>query len=216
MHSLLGSNAIVSVNIALAKAQFKNAKTDSQLSVALHYLGDAYAHQRMNGKGYYGDKGKVKQFGGKMFEKLTGGTAEHAKGSEPDGTDTGLRPDMIYERVNLYTEYVNTLAGSLKDKYQTKGQIDTAVFKRMTDYATKNKVSLIGIMNYEVAKLKGENTFNIMRSTGLADDNWSVYIRNTENYLQENKINYKTDGVYSESLGGAVKTLEGYKFTIIK
>lgn len=213
-HSLLGSNAIVGLNIEFAIQNFKNAKTDEEISNTLHYLGDAYAHQRMNGKGYYGDKGKVKQFGGKMFEKITGGTAEHAYATEPDGSLSGLRPDLIYNRVELYMQYVSTLEVAIKEKYGVDGSIDVDVFKKMTDFAKENKVSLIGIMNYEVAKLKGENTFFVPISYGVADDDYAEHNRAVEWYLKENNVDYDREEVYNESVGGALKTLQGVKYTI--
>ena len=193
-HALLGSKAKVEVVVSFAKTMLLLASSDDQLSSALHYFGDAFAHQRMSEDGYYGDCNHSKGVKAYLFEKITGGTAEHAFGVEPDGTDTGLRPDLIYNRVPLYNRYVKSLAEVLAKKYfdDYNCSIDMSFFNKLTSYAEINKVSLIGIINYEVAVLRNDTKFFVPRSSGfVGDDNFQNYINNTENYLLCHKVNYK-------------------------
>ncbi|MCB9360415.1 MAG: hypothetical protein H6587_07520 [Flavobacteriales bacterium] len=212
IHSLLGSNADPTKVIAFATARLLNAETTEELSEALHFFGDVFAHQRLKEDGYYGDKGKVESFSGRMFEWITGGTAEHAHGVEPDGSGTGLRPDLIYERTSLFKSYVKNLSSTLKEKYQLNGEVDWAIINNMTEYAKANKVSLIGIINYEVAKFQDKDEFYIQNSRGLASYDIYKYSRNTEKYLMDKGVEYEKELIFNTE--GDVPVLESIKFTI--
>ncbi len=215
VHSLLGSSISVRKNIKLAVKQLISAESDQKLSYALHYLGDAFAHKRLKGKGYYGDRGKVKSFGGKLFEKVTGGTAEHFKSTEPDGSPTGLRPDLISERPNLYKKYVKIMAYALSKKYDKDfEQFDMSVFDQLADYAYENKVSLIGIINYEVSQLKQESEFFISRNKGVYKETFNNYVKNTEDYLKSKGIKYTKYFTFKGP--GRKKGIEGVGFKIKK
>ncbi|WP_456312379.1 hypothetical protein [Pseudomonas shirazensis] len=87
---------------------------------------------------------KFKMYGGGYF------TTEHFT------VDAG-NPDMIYIRPDWYLNYVKNLAWllSLKFKLDLKN-FNISVFEKMTKFATANKCSLKGIIDYEIAKKRGK------------------------------------------------------------
>ncbi len=220
-HSLIGSSGNIYQNIFFAVHQLINSTSDDDLSTSLHYFGDAFAHQRMNGDGYYGDRGSKRTKLGQIFELFKrGASSEHSEHIDGNGK-VGSRPDMIYNRPSLYLRYVNKLAETLRYKYNTKGTLDYAVINRMVNYAAENKVSLIGIINYEVAKIKGEGSFFVAKDLGLAPDNYETYLSNTKKFLESQGVKYTTEIIYGEKEVPAgrgetrtVKIEQGTKFNI--
>ncbi|WP_149208393.1 hypothetical protein [Flavobacterium johnsoniae] len=92
---------------------------------------------------------KFKMYGGGYF------TTEHLT------IDSGY-PDMIYIRPDWYLNYVKNLAWLLALKFKLDLQkFDISVFERMTKFATENKCSLKGIIDYEIAKKRGKREFFI-------------------------------------------------------
>jgi hypothetical protein len=92
---------------------------------------------------------KFKMYGGGYF------TTDHLLAD-------GGNPDMIYIRPDWYLNYVKNLAWllALKFKLDLK-KLDIAVFEKMTKFATDNKCSLRGIIDYEIAKKRGRKEFFI-------------------------------------------------------
>lgn len=134
-----------------------------------------------DGSGYYGGLGNGVSQTGWAFEFFTDGTSEDAKELDKNGNKLGNTPDLIYNRPDLYRQYVNSLASVLREKFYSDKAIDMAVFDRMIDYATKHKVSMIGIINYEVSKISDEKLFFIANDEGLAPSDCKKYVKNTKN-----------------------------------
>lgn len=74
----------------------------------------------------------------------------------------GSYPDMIYIRPDWYLNYVKNLAWllALKFKLDLK-KFDIGIFEKMTKFASDNKCSLKGIIDYEIAKKRGRREFYI-------------------------------------------------------
>lgn len=63
-----------------------------------------------------------------------------------------LNPDQIYLRTDWYLTYVKNLSSLLKIKYNLNGNIDLSIFERMTQYCEKHKISMKGIIEYEIKR----------------------------------------------------------------
>jgi hypothetical protein len=154
----------------------------------IHRLGDIFSHSHLSGDG-------------KMYGR-DGYTTEHNFATEPDGSQNGLRPDMIYERPNLYKTYVSVLGSVMQEKF-----------------GNGNKVSLIGIINYDVAKLKGDSEFTVQFARGLYKiQNFTAHtehLENTRKYLDSKGIKYTKKEDYVKDDGGR-DIYTGITFTIIK
>ena len=149
-----------------------------------------------------------------------GYTTEHNFATEPDGSQNGLRPDMIYERPNLYKTYVSVLGSVMQEKFGNGNKVpDLTIFNDLTAYASKNKVSLIGIINYDVAKLKGDSEFTVQFARGLYKiQNFTAHtkhLENTRKYLDSKGIKYTKKEDYVKDDGGR-DIYTGITFTIIK
>jgi len=74
----------------------------------------------------------------------------------------GGYPDMIYLRTDWYLFYVQNLAWLISEKYNLDNfKLDLETFKRMTKFIAKNKCSMKGIIDYEIAKFRNQNIFYI-------------------------------------------------------
>lgn len=120
-------------------------------------------------------------------------------------------PDLIKNRPSLYEEYVNVLADVLLEKYEqaliaNKAQVWNKTHE-LAMYAVTKKISLIGIINYEVAKLRNLKTFivhiNISYQPGQ-EKSHDEYVANTRMYLTDKRIRFSThltnDGTVFELL----------------
>lgn len=172
----------------------------------LHKLGDTYAHRQLGGKGQL--------YGGSAF------TLDHA-------LSDGSEPDLIKNRMKdgIFEGYVQNLTAVLATKY---GQFDTkkinsarSKLMELGKYAEKHNVSLIGIINYEVAATNGEKKFIVHNNKSLIPGNNAEYVKNTKDYLNRKGVKYTTREVYETSklsmIDGPdveVKTHIGTEFTI--
>lgn len=160
-----------------------DARFTSVLGTLLHRFGDVYAHSHLSGDG--------KMYGNSIY------TIEHKFATEPDGSDTGLRPDMISGRPELYKEYVSGLTSLMMNKFGKTERPDLSILSNLADYASKNKVSLIGILNYEVANKQGLSEFSIQYGRGnFMVTDIDAHINNTKKYLNSKKIKYTTSKDY--------------------
>jgi hypothetical protein len=92
---------------------------------------------------------KFKMYGGGYF------TTDHLLADDS-------YPDMIYIRPDWYLNYVKNLAWLLSLKFKLDlNKFDISVFEKMTKFATNNKCSLKGIIDYEIAKKRGKKEFYI-------------------------------------------------------
>ena len=172
----------------------------------LHRYGDTFSHSKLSnskemyGNGYY--------------------TTEHMYATEPDGSSTGLRPDLIYERPDLYKKYVTGVTEILMEKYKSDKVVDLSKLNELANYASTNKVSLIGILNYEVANLNGESSFSVQYARGnfmVTDkDAHMKHVDNTKKYLDSKGIKYRTSEEYEKSSIPGRKIYLGTKFEIIE
>jgi len=145
---------------------------------------------------------KFKMYGGGYF------TTEHL-------TIDGGYPDMIFIRPDWYLNYVKNLAWllTLKFKLDLK-KFDISVFERMTKFATDNKCSLKGIVDYEIAKKKGKREFYIpvfysspTRLLASADSTFNT------NYLKNAKQAKEFTIKYMMYAGNYPSPLEGEEIT---
>jgi len=87
-----------------------------------------------------------------------GYTGEHAFAD-------GGYPDMIYLRPNWYFIYVQNLAWLIANKYNLEySKLDLSLFNKMLDFLKKNqkeKPSMKGIIDYEIAKFLGKKEFYV-------------------------------------------------------
>lgn len=171
----------------------------------LHKLGDTYAHRRL------GDNKAGILYGNKIW------TWDHAVA---DGSD----PDMIYNRMTdgIYESYVLNMTAVLATKFgkSEAGKLDEVRNKliELGKYAEKHKVSLIGIINYEVAVAKGENKFIVHNNQTLLPGGNAEYIKNTKDYLNRKGIKYTTKDIYEtqKNFGVTKKVYLGTEFKLEK
>ena len=107
---------------------------------------------------------------------------------------------MIMNRPALYEDYVNTLADVLVEKFdQAKTINKLSIWSKTHElamYAMTNRVSLLGIINYDVANLNNSKSFFInLNSTMLpgAEKTHNSYVADTIKYLNGKKVKYKTE-----------------------
>ncbi|WP_064197771.1 MULTISPECIES: hypothetical protein [Emticicia] len=118
--------------------------------------------------------------------------------------------DYIFIRGDWYLSYVKNLAALLKYKFNLSGQLNIEVFQRMVDYVTKNKCSMRGVIDVEIALHNKKNNVDIYKfltnwqSHGIAavaiDDEdielqYKNDIKRTRNYL----INIKNKEIVNET-----------------
>lgn len=74
----------------------------------------------------------------------------------------GGYPDMIYLRTDWYLFYVQNLAWLISEKFKLNNStLNMETFKKMTRFAIINKCSLKGIIDYEIAKIRKQNTIYV-------------------------------------------------------
>jgi len=119
---------------------------------------------------------KFKMYGGGFF------TTDHL-------TADDSYPDRIYIRPDWYLNYVKNLAWLLSLKFNLDlGKFNISIFEKMTRFATENKCSLKGIIDYEIAKKRGKREFyipvfysNSIRIAASADESFSTnYLKNAK------------------------------------
>jgi RHS repeat-associated protein len=176
-----GPDLSVKTTRDILNADFKNME---ELGRLIHKLGDTYAHRVLGGKGNL--------YGNNTF------TLDHL-------WSDGSKPDLIMNRMDdgMYESYVHNLTAVLSTKYQKfdakKLQNAREVLIGLGEYARKNKVSLIGIINYEVAAAKGENKFFIHKTSSLltqSKEDYDKYVKSTSEYLTKKGVKFTTREVY--------------------
>ncbi|SDL40437.1 hypothetical protein [Chryseobacterium taihuense] len=77
-------------------------------------------------------------------------------------TIDGGYPDMIYIRHDWYLCYVENLAWLISIKFKLDlNKLDISVFKKMVNFVSKNKCSMKGIIDFEIAKQRNKKEFYI-------------------------------------------------------
>ncbi|GAA4843336.1 RHS repeat-associated core domain-containing protein [Algivirga pacifica] len=230
-HALTGSSdRFLEQSITASSLRVVGYGNNKEFGRLLHRYGDTYAHSRMDGSGMYGKK--INLSDSKFSLPYTD---EHKSVHGP-------RPDYIYERPELYKEYVEALHYELSNnhsyrlgalawrqafaKWENGGK---QIFDRLLSYASENQVSLIGIINYEVANYKKENSFMVhyiqhtpnswIFPIGFAGDGTETFtphlehIENTEKYLKSKGVSYSTEKIYKDTAQHG-KIYTGTKFHI--
>ena len=86
---------------------------------------------------------------------ISGRTHDHFE------TDKGY-PDLIYMRPEWYLYYVKNLAWLLSIRYNLdEKKLDVSVFEKMTQFVSRNKCSMKGIIDFEIAKIRKRKMFYI-------------------------------------------------------
>lgn len=132
----------------------------------------------------------------------------------------GSYPDMIYMRPDWYLSYVKNLAWLLSIKFDLDlSKLDISVFERMTGFATKNKCSLKGIIDFEIARQRHKRMFYIpvyysspSRIGATLDELKSNYISDAEK-AKNKTVEYMLE-TYNFPIIEEVNTLKRLKFTL--
>jgi hypothetical protein len=185
---------------------------DEELGRLLHRYGDCYAHSRLEDGNEWFDKKRM--YGRHVFPGIDY-TLEHLSADFD-------KPDMIYMRGDFYLRYVTNLARLLAQRFgfdQTR--LDMHVFQRMVRFAKQNRCSLIGIINYEIARIDNRNDFsipytrtNIYPATSISSFNMLAEVTQfmydfgevhkkqleyTRKYLKENNVQFGEESIVFES-----------------
>jgi len=197
-----------------------------ELGRLLHRYGDCYAHtrladdnKRINERTMYGKKFTFNYYytegmNSYSFPVETPITFEHMSAD-------GGRPDRIGERPDWYLKYVQNLSSMLSVKFNlSDAGLNLGLFQKLAYYARDNndllgnKVSLIGIMNYEVAVQLGKKDFiipvfepslNIIAyaaaikdyiDNGVIKGTYFNYVENTKKYLVANNVSFRIVPVF--------------------
>jgi len=182
----------------LTSVAFLNAEINDyqEMGRLLHRYGDCYAHTRLEDdskpyreKRMYGDTITWKFY-------IFGITYEHFSVDKS-------KPDMIANRPNWYMEYVRSVAELLSIKFKVNlSKVNFQIFQQLADYAVLKKVSLIGIINYQIAKIENKNKFTIpypksdgrsilsVGATGNAREDYEIWVANTKEYLDWTGVKY--------------------------
>jgi len=105
-------------------------------------------------------------------------------------------PDMIRERPNLYENYVNELAKILIEKFESAEEKNLLkVWNKVHElsmYAVLQDVSLIGIINYEVALVNGEDSFVVHKVNSFLPSSaaYKNHLQNTIDYLNTKGVEH--------------------------
>lgn len=133
----------------------------------------------------------------------TGVTGDHFE------TDGGY-PDLIYMRPEWYLNYVKNLAWILSYRFKLNlKKLDISIFEKMVKFATKNKCSMKGIIDFEIAKKRNKSevfipVFYSKINRGFASidavyntdylDTAKTVLKNTKTYLKESQVSILNEG----------------------
>ena len=135
LHALTGTDAVTERN--RSRHQLLKAKTSFSKGMALHRLGDSYAHTNWNT--------------GKTFPPYTGHSGE---------SEGGTSPDKIYNRPGLYLEYTNDVINTLAKSAGVKNSVDMFAFNYITKAGHTSEANA-DILKSEVNIRTGTSSFEI-------------------------------------------------------
>lgn len=96
-------------------------------------------------------------------------------------------------------EYVTNLTAVLSDRYGADHtKVNMNLFKELSEYAFNkgnDPISLIGILNYHVAKAEGKSEFHVHNVKSLLGSDYAQQVENTKAYLDSKGIKYTTEKV---------------------
>ncbi|MDW8850023.1 fibronectin type III domain-containing protein [Flavobacterium sp. MMLR14_040] len=96
-------------------------------------------------------EGKFKMYGDRNILFMT---TEH-------GSTDGLWPDKIFVRPEWYLSYVKNLTILIKLKFGLPYNVNFKIFNQMTDFVVKNKKSMKGVIDFEIARYYDKNYVKI-------------------------------------------------------
>ena len=183
-HSLTGLEYVYERNYTIDNLLNTSISDLKEYGRLLHRLGDNYAHRDLHNPDY-------------MYGNMNGYTTEHL-------TKDGSAPDLIYNRVNTgdYMNYAKDALFTMSLSFNTKINYLDALEKtipiltELMSYAKMNTVSLIGIINYEVAKIQGAKEFYIHNPISVLSTDYNKHLTDTRNYLDSKKVMYKEEKKY--------------------
>jgi hypothetical protein len=149
----------------------------------------------------------------------------------------GGYPDQIYLRPDWYLFYVQNLSWLLSEKFKLDNfKLDLDIFKKMARFASKQKCSLKGIIDYEITKKLNKKTVYVpvfysesIRVLASGDaiimtnylQTAKDIVENTKKYLIEQGISANNikieeiDNWFNPKInGGGVFVTEAFKITI--
>lgn len=198
------SNEEFITSVALLNADENNFQ---ELGRLLHRYGDCFAHTNLSdtSKSYLNKR----MYGDTIYFGLNFNmTLDHF-------ISDGSEPDLIANRPNWYLEYVKSVSELLSLKFQKNNQmLNLNIFEKLANYAKSKSVSLIGIIDYEIAILENKKEYYIRYPKKLAADanqvigtfdinsqqsEFSKLIQNAENYLKHYNIQYTKIINYEQS-----------------
>jgi RHS repeat-associated protein len=171
-HALTGGRS--SAERDISDIDVANSTSTFNLGLALHRLGDSYAHSIVGNES-------------KMYNAPLG----HAWASV-FGTD----PDQIANRPWLYKEYVQRLAGALSDRFNYKGNIDMFTFNYVADSKGKTGQNS-AIFETEIRIRQGARLYSV---AGNQVDAIQKYITASNNHFGRNvqaTVVYTTVDIYN-------------------
>ncbi len=168
-------------NEEIQKKVFKNNKT---LEDVLH---DIYLLNSSDKFVMYGEKKE------ELLGMGTGRTGDHFV------TDRGY-PDLIYMRPEWYLCYVKNLAWLLSIRYKlNEKKLNISVFEKMMNFISKNKCSMKGIIDFEIAKIRKKKVFYI-----------PVF------YSSPNRTMASVDAVFNTNYMGSAEDAKNYTLEYMK
>jgi RHS repeat-associated protein len=192
-HALTGGRS--SAERDISEVSIENATSTFDIGLAIHRLGDSYAHSRVGNEG-------------QMYSAPFG----HAWDSE-----FGKDPDQIANRPWLYKEYAQRLAGALSDRFRYKGNLDMFTFNYVAN-SKGNTVQNSAVFETEIRIREGVGSFSV---EGNQVDAINSYIRASNEHFGRSvqaKTVYTNVDVYNKDDDGSwVKTKsENRTFVVIQ
>ncbi len=137
---------------------------------------------------------------------ISGRTHDHFE------TDKGY-PDLIYMRPEWYLYYVKNLAWLLSIRYNLdEKKLDVSVFEKMTRFVSRNKCSMKGIIDFEIAKIRKRKMFYIpvfysspKRAMASVDAVFNTDYMNSA----ENAKDFTSKYMKEQGLNAVVEEIEG-------
>jgi|GEM_PF-3524151 len=183
-HTLTGGYAELETNNS--EDMFYAANNMKDLGIAIHRLGDSYAHRKL------GDESVM--YGNRYF------TGRHF-------LFDGGAPDQISLRPRLYLEYVNNLARLLNDAYSPRNNYDMFTFnyianpKNHTDHLANDAIfqTEISILNGHKNILLGTNAFTKQISQYIKQRNQNYGSHFSVKTVQVDEYTRGSDGQFKKN-----------------
>jgi hypothetical protein len=184
-------------SIAFLNTHFTNYQEMGRL---LHRYGDCFAHTRLESRIL--DDSLKRMYGKPIYIDLGYGLSITFDYTTEHFSCDKSKPDIIGNDPDWYLSYVKNVSDLIATKFNKNSNlVSINFFKSLAYYARWKKVSLIGLIDYEIAKLENKKQFTIrypnsdgtvVSLSATADDqsSYEVWLKNTEEYLIYKKVKY--------------------------